>query len=237
MARGRHKSKSREGGQFVAIPHVVLESNAYLSLSHPARALLLEFALQYHGDDNGRLLCSGKHLARRGWKSNDVITRAKRELLNVGLIHEMVKGCRPNKASWYAVTWQELDKLAGYDFGAAKTFQRGSYRKNDALKPLPGVMATSIEPHDGIDKHPFTPADGAVKEKFRYSSAPYSGDPLEKPSIGTNKTNERQKTHPKRHGQTSSRQLDSRGLVETLAGGPQLIGHYGPFGRVLSLVS
>lgn len=237
MARGRHTSKSREGGPFVAIPHVVLESRAYIGLSYPARALLLELAFQYHGDDNGRLLCSGKHLKKRGWKSNDVITRAKRELINSGFIHEMVKGCRPNKASWYAVTWQTLDKLTGYDPAAAKTFERGSYRKNDTLTPPLGVVGASIGPHDGVDKHPATPARGAAKEKFRCLSAPYSGAPLEKPSVEANKTDEQQKEHPKSQGQTCSRQLISRGVVETLAGAPHLIDHYSPIGRALSLAS
>lgn len=83
---------------------------------------------------DGRLLASAAYLSKRGWKSADVITRAKRELLQAGFIHETVKGHRPNKASWYAVTWQALDRVPGYDAGAAEAFRGGAYRQNEPLK-------------------------------------------------------------------------------------------------------
>ena len=84
-----------------------------------ARALLFELARQFVRDNNGRFLASGAYLAKRGWKSADVITRAKRELLDAGFLFETVKGHRPNKASCYAVTWRTLDKIGGLQkFGA-----------------------------------------------------------------------------------------------------------------------
>ncbi len=183
MTRKSRIDTSREGGRFIALPHVVMESDAYLQLSHPARALLLEFALQYHGDDNGRLLCSGRHLKKRGWNSNDQITRAKRELLEKGFIHETVKGHRPNKASWYAITWQTLDKIAGIDPEAAKTFRRGAYRIIDAITPLKGVKALTIAPPYGLKTNSPRPPDGTIRSKTRFSSTPYKGDPLEEPSV------------------------------------------------------
>ncbi len=133
MANGRNRGQKgdsgRDSGGFVALPWSVLDCPAYSRLSHPARALLLEFARQFVRDNNGRLLASGAYLEKRGWKSADVITRAKRELLNAGFIFETVKGHRPNKASWYAVTWRALDKLPGYDTGAALCFERSAYQK------------------------------------------------------------------------------------------------------------
>lgn len=170
---------SREGGGFIALPHVVMCSRAYLKLSHTARSLLLEFALQYKHDNNGRLLCSGKHLLKRGWNSNDTILRAKRELLNAGFIHETVKGQRPNKASWYAITWYTLDKHPAMDQAAVKTFVRSAYRKNDALIPSEGVKKAHTAPPNGVRTSPVAPPDGAMKVKYRYSSAPAAGDHLE----------------------------------------------------------
>src|SRR6218665_2481576 len=125
MANGRNPKRrghdtSRDPGGFVALPWSVLDSRAYLGLSHPARALLLELARQLHGDDNGRLLLSRAHLLPRGWKSADVLQRAKQELLDAELVFETVKGQRPNKASWYAVTWHRLGKQDGFDHGAAR---------------------------------------------------------------------------------------------------------------------
>lgn len=110
MARGkRYRSSGRDAGGFAAIPWAVLDSAAYQGLSHPARSLLMEIARQFHGDDNGRMIVTLAHLKPRGWTSKDVITRAKGELLDAGLIFETCKGQRPNRASWYAVTWLSLD--------------------------------------------------------------------------------------------------------------------------------
>jgi hypothetical protein len=132
-SKKRYKGSTRDGGVFVAIPMVVLDSPAYRALSHPARALLLEVAYQYHGDDNGRMHLSRKYLATRGWTSADVIQRAKTELLEAGFLFETVKGQRPNKASWYALTWMALDRLDGFDPGAAAAFVRSAYAKQQAL--------------------------------------------------------------------------------------------------------
>lgn len=138
--RDRKKSAraSRDVGGFAAIPWSVLDSHAYQTLSHPAKALLMEIARQYHGNDNGRMITTLAYLKPRGWTSNDTIHRAKHELLEKGLIYETVKGCRPNKASWYAATWWAIDKLDGYDAGAEAGFVRSAYSdmKLKKVKPL-----------------------------------------------------------------------------------------------------
>ena len=132
MANGRNSGKrgdsGRDSGGFIALPWSVMDCTAYAPLSHPAKALLFEIARQFVRDNNGRLLASRAYLGKRGWNSPDVISRAKRDLQEAGFIHETVKGHRPNKASWYAVTWRALDKLPGYDEGAAATFVRGAYQ-------------------------------------------------------------------------------------------------------------
>jgi hypothetical protein len=163
---GKRVDTDREPGGFVAIPWVVLDSQAYLGLSHPARALLLEIARQDVRSSNGRLLLSSKHLAKRGWKSNDTIHRAKSELLDAGLIYETVKGHRPNKASWYAVTWYKLYPHRGFDVGALEGFRRGAYMdlnlKNTGIKPSGGSTSTSIAPSAGLRASIYAPGGGAV---------------------------------------------------------------------------
>ena len=72
MANGRNKLRrgdaGRDAGGFVALPWSVLDSPAYSGLSHPAKALLLEFARQFVRDNNGRLLCSMTYLGpREAW--------------------------------------------------------------------------------------------------------------------------------------------------------------------------
>lgn len=191
MANGRSKgSKSdsgRDAGGFVALPWSVLDCPAYASLSHPARALLLELARQFVRDNNGRLLASAAYLGKRGWKSSDVITRAKRELIEAGFIHETVKGHRPNRASWYALTWRSLDRLPGYDPGAAESFQRGAYRQNQpqqntALKPAHGANGPDIAPCHGVVSALPTPSHGANRRIDSHSPTPSHGNHLDKPS-------------------------------------------------------
>ena len=171
MANGRNGSRKydsgRDAGGFVAMPWSVLDSPAYARLSHPARSLLMEIARQCLQDNNGRLLASAAHLSKRGWRSADVITRAKRDLIEAGFIHETVKGHRPNRASWYAVTWRNIDRLKGYDHGAVESFERGAYRKHDhlkiaTLKPSRGTEVPSIALSHGVVSRTLTPPQGAI---------------------------------------------------------------------------
>jgi hypothetical protein len=183
----RGRDTSRDQGGFVALPWSVLDCPAYARLSHPARSLLMEIARQYVRDNNGRLLASLRHLETRGWKSWDVITRAKRELLEAGFIHETVMGHRPNKASWYAVTWRSLDRLPGFDPGAEASFERGAYMKTkakkiDVLTPSGGAGRPAIAPSPGVDRSPTAPSPGAIRAVLPHPPAPSHGDHLEKPS-------------------------------------------------------
>ena len=187
MANGRNPGRkkcdsSREPGGFVALPWSVLDSVAYARLSHPARALLLEFARQYCRDNNGRLLASRAYLGKRGWKSSDVISRAIRQLIAEGFIHQTVMGHRPNKASWYAITWYNLDKHKGYDVGAELLFRRGSYSRGTPLMPRNGAGKPSIAPSSGTGGEFATPRHGAISPLFVQPSVPSRGHHLDEPS-------------------------------------------------------
>ncbi|RYF61690.1 MAG: hypothetical protein EOO27_01025 [Comamonadaceae bacterium] len=183
MGRDRNKKPTgRDPGGFVALPWSVLDCPAWAALSHPARSLLLELARQFVRDNNGRLLASGAYLAKRGWTSNDVVTRALRELMAAGFVHQMVRGRRPNRASWYAVTWYVLDRHPDYDAGAAESFERGAYRKNAVLTPSHGAKGAPIAPYHGVEASPVAPSGGAIRAPLRGPSTPSHGDHLEKPS-------------------------------------------------------
>ena len=185
--RGKGGS-GRDAGGFVALPWAVLDSEVYMGLGHPAKALLLELARQLRPDNNGRLLASMNHLRPRGWKSRDVIVRAASELVNAGLIHQTVQGCRPNKASWYAVTWMAIERgINGYDHGAAESFQRGAYRQKQPLKitplsPPPGLEKPPTCPPPGLGALAACPSPGQVAGVFGTSPCPSPGHHLEKPS-------------------------------------------------------
>ena len=138
MANGRNKTGKRDSGRdaggFVALPWSVLDCPAYGRLSMHARSLLLEVARQFVKDNNGRLLLSRAYMAKRGWKSVDMLNKSKAELIAGGFIFETVHGHRLNKASWYAITWQTLDKLPGYDPGTEQLFQRRAYAQDVPVK-------------------------------------------------------------------------------------------------------
>lgn len=145
MANGRGSIKGNSGrdpGKFIALPASVTDCPAYINLGYPAKALLIDIARQFTRDNNGRLLCSMAHLQKRGWTSSSVVNRAKRELLDAGFLYETVKGCRPNKASWYAITWQTLDKHIGYDAGAERGFKRSAYMQS---VPLKNALLSSVK--------------------------------------------------------------------------------------------
>ena len=128
QSKRKKASENRDSGGFVAIPWSVLDCPAWQALSHTSRDLLLELARQFVRDNNGQLVCCDKRLGPRGWRSPDVISRAKRQLIDLGFIFETRKGHRPNKASWYAITWYALDWHTGYDAGVLAAFERSAYK-------------------------------------------------------------------------------------------------------------
>jgi hypothetical protein len=149
-AKGKF-SIDRDSGGFMAIPWSVVDSSSYQTLSHYAKSLLFDVARQFVRDNNGRLLMSLRHMRTRGWNSSSMLHKSKKELIDGGFIFETVKGYRPNKASWYALTWMRLDKINGYDEGAALCFERSAYKwKNQyefkSVIPSKGSRPTNTEP-------------------------------------------------------------------------------------------
>lgn len=134
MSNGRNPRSRKRGDKafnesFAAIPKAVLYSSVFVALSKVERALLLEFIAQYNGSNNGRLLRTVKKLKNRGFTSSDVLHRAKKVLIEAGLIYETVQGHRPNWASWYALTWRPLDRSDRYDPGVEDDFRVSGHRQ------------------------------------------------------------------------------------------------------------
>ena len=185
MAKDRNRRSPQNGdgrdlGGFVALPWVILDSAEYIALSHPAKSLLLEFSRQHFFDKkeglftNGRLLANSKTLEKRGWKSSDTLTRAKRELINSGFLFETVKGHRPNKASWYALTWFALPKRSNYDFGIQ--FKRFRSLINPILIPSKGLGRYITAPSSGVERCLTRPPDGPIKASSILVPMPPNGN-------------------------------------------------------------
>lgn len=133
MAKSRYKNAKdkRDGESHIGVPHCVLNGAAYLSLNAHARMLLWDLAAQYRGDNNGDLCAAWKLMHLRGWRSEETLSKAKRVLLEVGLIVETRKGARPNKCSLFALTWYALDDCKGKLDISPQSFPRGAYKLKD----------------------------------------------------------------------------------------------------------
>lgn len=124
------------GGAVLVVPHVVLNSAAYMTLSGSAVKLLYDITMQYNLRNNGALLASMRHMSeKRGWTSADMLNKARKELIEHNLISLTVQGRLPNKASWFGLTWLALDTLNGLEV-SAQSWPRGSY-----ARWMPAVVA------------------------------------------------------------------------------------------------
>jgi len=194
---GRSKFKRNgdkcDGKTFVRLPTVVLESPGYRQAGIAARALLIDLAMQYSGHNNGKLTACAKYLRPLGWKSNDTVVRARRELIDCGLLLETRKGARPNKAAWFALTWLDIDQGQGLDIDPA-LYRRGAYMRPErmasggaSLVPSGGVVKASIAPAGGAGASAAAPARGAIRPLPDALPTPPAGAYLDMPSAPVSK--------------------------------------------------
>lgn len=148
-------------GPYSAIPHSVLDSTAFKGASQPAKALLFDLMRQHNGKNNGHKHLSFSWLARRGWKSRDVIQRARAELIERGLVIQTRQGGLNIGASRYAVTWLHITNFVGLEI-ESKDYHPGAWSFMDALPIAKKNASTS-------------PPNGKDNTVSRYSSRPPAG--------------------------------------------------------------
>jgi hypothetical protein len=137
LSKDRYKDAKakRERGAFLALPAIVLNSQAYANLSPYAVKLLIDIGCQYKGNNNGDLCAAWKVMKPKGWRSEETLHKAKQELLRAQFIVEMRKGRRPNVCSLFALTWLKLDPSDKHDFGP-RGFKFGAWKEQEPLPPL-----------------------------------------------------------------------------------------------------
>jgi hypothetical protein len=128
----------RVKGNFLALPHDVLKSPSFRKLSYSSRALLTDIAMQSTASNNGKLVACLKYLSPLGWTSKATIGKATKDLLDAGLLIETRKGCKPNKASWFALPWRDLNVTIGLDIDP-KQYKRGTTYEIAIYAPKTGV--------------------------------------------------------------------------------------------------
>ena len=129
----------RMNNSFVMMPHHVLGHDNFRTLSPRATKFLMDLLAQYRGNNNGDLCAPLSLMRERGWNSSDQLHKAKRELIEKGVIIVTRQGGL-NKANLYAVTWFPIDECKGKLDVAATTTAPGNLKK-ELPSPLAGVKA------------------------------------------------------------------------------------------------
>jgi len=202
-SRRKNVGADRDGTTFLSLPTVLIDSDGYRALSHTARSLLVDVGRQYNRTNNGKLVITARWYKPMGWTSADVVSRAKNELLQAGILFETRRGARPNRASWYALTFFGLDVESGLDVSPSQ-FKRGAYIRPDpalaakrdaarrtrrqpikALSPSHGTARKAIAPSHGTETRTPVPSGGAMRPPLPSPPIPCYGNYLELPSEGT----------------------------------------------------
>jgi hypothetical protein len=131
-------------------PHVrlygwLLNSPAYLSLSCPARALLVEITRLYNGRNNGQIGLSVRRAAERCNVARGTAQRAFTQLQERGFIELVTKGAFSRKsphASEWRLTFNSCDVTGDL---ASKAFMRWGREKQNAVSKYP--VAVSNQSH------------------------------------------------------------------------------------------
>ena len=114
--RSRLKIKGRrDSGSFAALPHVILDSTEYSTLSARSVKCLLDVFAQYRGSNNGDLAAAWTVMKKRGWRSKDSLCSALRELCDAGFLILTRQGGRSKRGgqrlcTLYAVSWLRIDE-------------------------------------------------------------------------------------------------------------------------------
>lgn len=164
-------------GRYFALPHAVLDSEAWIASSPHAKALLMELCRQHTGSNNGRLHLSRAWLAPRGWGRPATVNKLRDELLRVRLILQTRHGGLNNGAHWFALTWLHVTNFVDLDI-TAQTYHPGLYllaplsqkhkEEQKGCTPHVRAKAATRTPHVHEEKGPRTPH---VREKAVFKNS------------------------------------------------------------------
>lgn len=117
MARSRIKLKGRkESGTFAALPHAVMDSDDYRSLSGSAMKVLMCLLRQYNGRNNGDLSAPFSLAHIWGVGSKSTLSKALKELQECDMIICTREGrfLKPGGCcALYAVSWKPINECGG----------------------------------------------------------------------------------------------------------------------------
>jgi hypothetical protein len=171
----RHNHKGRSTTErFVSLPHHMLRSPAWRSLSPVSRCIFLELAAIYNGGNNGFIALSTRDAAKHVCCSKDTAARALVELTVKGFIVCCSRGHFDRKsphASEYRLTLHSCNRSGEK---ASKAFMRW---QPDQAKSVAGPMRGTA----GLTTGTVT---ASTKENYRLRSDERDRDPSVQPSSG-----------------------------------------------------
>jgi hypothetical protein len=143
----RHDHKGRSTTErFVPLPHYMLRSAAWRSLSPVARCIFLELAAIYNGSNNGHLALSTRDSSERVRCSKDTAAKALADLIANGFVECCSRGHFDRKrphASEYRLTLYTCDRTGGH---ASKAFMGW---RDDKAKSVGGTVGGTAGPIPG----------------------------------------------------------------------------------------
>lgn len=146
----KRKSKNQgrtEKGSFISLPHSVMRSHTYASLSAYGVKLLVDLANQFNGHNNGDLSLAYSVLKMKGWRSPSTLNKAIKELLAKGLIEVTRKGGR-NICALYALTFHAVDECDGKHDIRATQRPKSLWLKNEPIVDIKEAQARKQQMDD-----------------------------------------------------------------------------------------
>lgn len=137
-ARWQEAAEKRNREPFFPLRYDVLRSPVIQTLSGNAVKLLAYLMAQYNGYNNGDLSATDKEAIEAGaFKSTATLAKAKRELLESGLITVSRQGGK-NQCTLYALTFLAIDDCGGkLDMGETRRAPDDWKRRHYELSPAP----------------------------------------------------------------------------------------------------
>jgi hypothetical protein len=136
----RQKPLEAPDGRYFALPHGVLDSDAWKCTSPPARALLMDICRQHSGTNNGALHLARTWVEARGWARPATVRKLVDELIQNRLIVQTRHGGLRNGAHQYALSWLPITNFVGLDV-TSRDYAKGAY----LLPPLPPKNARATK--------------------------------------------------------------------------------------------
>lgn len=127
MATRKQKLPERVAGGYAAFPHSVFDSLSFSGASDKAKSLMLALIRQLNGVNNGHLQLTSKWLKSAGYTCPSNNIKARKELIERGLIVQTKFGGLNMGADLFAVTWLPITNPVGLDI-TMNGFNQGAYK-------------------------------------------------------------------------------------------------------------